>query len=100
MLIPVNSCMKKQIEGVHMVECSLYVMIKRKMQLQYYYLGQDKSVFHQYCLQTRQWVGPNGARPLLPKSNGYGLMVSAFQSQEFGFGMTRSKLDLKIVNEH
>jgi hypothetical protein len=91
--------MKKPIEGVHMVECSLYVMIKTKMQLQYY-LGQDKSVFHQYCLQTPQLVGPNGARPLLPENNGYGLMVSAFQSQEFGFGMNRSKRDLEIVNEH
>jgi hypothetical protein len=63
-------------------------------------LGQDESVFHQYCLRTRQWVGPNGARPLLPKSDGYGLMVSAFQSREFGFGMKMSERDLEIVNEH
>ena len=36
-------------------------------------LGQDESVFHQYCLQTCQWVV--GARPLLSKSDGYGIIV-------------------------
>jgi hypothetical protein len=53
-----------------------------------------------YCLWTRQWVGSNGARPLLPKSDGYGLMVLAFQSREWGFAMKLSERDLKIVSEH
>ncbi len=44
--------------------------------------GQDKSVFNQYLLGNRQWVGPEGQRALLPKTDGLGLMLSAFQSRE------------------
>jgi hypothetical protein len=36
-------------------------------------------------LKPRQWVGPQGQRPLLPKSDGMSLMLSAFQSRETGF---------------
>jgi hypothetical protein len=41
------------------------------------------------------WVGPNGERPMVPKDDGQTLMVSAFCSREFGFGMpvTQSQLD-------
>jgi hypothetical protein len=48
--------------------------------------GQDESVFNQFVLKPRQWVGPLGQRPLLPKSNnGMSLMLSAIQSRETGW---------------
>ena len=43
-------------------------------------LGQDECVFHQYLIKDKTWVHvPTGKRPLLPKSQGATLMVSAFQ---------------------
>ena len=48
--------------------------------------GQDEAVFNENSTNTMQWVGPNGERPLLPKNNGLGVMISAFQSCEFGWG--------------
>ena len=47
-------------------------------------IGQDESIFHQYSLVTKQWVGPEGKRVLLPKSEGAGYMISAFQCREVG----------------
>ena len=49
-------------------------------------VGQDESVFSQYLLGAKTWIGPKGQRPLLPKSEGDGYMLSAFVSQDFGFG--------------
>lgn len=66
--------------------------------------GQDESVFNQYSFNGKQWVGSDGKRAILPKSNGMGLMISAFQSREFGFGydLTSDKLEeaLKKANEN
>ena len=44
-------------------------------------------------------VAPNGERVLIPKDDGQGLMISAFQSCEFGFGLEINESDLKKVNE-
>ena len=57
--------------------------------------GQDESTFNQYAFGNKLWVGSNGERAFLPKHNGMGLMISAFQLREFGFGfeMTPEKLD-------
>jgi hypothetical protein len=33
-------------------------------------VGPDESVFTQYLLGSKTWVGPTGQRPLLPKSKG------------------------------
>jgi hypothetical protein len=68
-------------------------------------LGQDESIFKQYCIPTKSWVYPDGTRVLLPKDEGQGLMISAFVSRELGYGMelTPSQLDainLKRKNEH
>jgi hypothetical protein len=60
--------------------------------------GQDESVFHQFLLRTRQWVGPKGERPFLPKSDGAGVMVSAFLSRDFGFGLKISQQQLEEIN--
>ena len=56
--------------------------------------GQDESAYNQFAFNGIQWVGPDRARSLLPKNNGIGKMVSAFQSRETGFGMEISKEDL------
>ena len=41
-------------------------------------VGLDESVFAQYLLGAKTWIGPRGQRPLLPKSEGDGYMLSAF----------------------
>ena len=49
-------------------------------------IGQDESVFAQYLLGSKTWVGPKGQRTLLPKSEGEGYLLSAFVSRKLGFG--------------
>ena len=49
--------------------------------------GQDESVYSQFLFGNQQWVGPQGQRPLIPKTDGLSLMISAFQSRETGFGV-------------
>ncbi len=44
-------------------------------------------------------MAPNGERVLVPKDDAQGLMISMFQSREFGFGLEISDEDLKKVNE-
>jgi len=61
--------------------------------------GQDESVFNQFLLSNRQWVGPEGQRALLPKTDGLSLMISAFQSRETGLGMNLSRMQLDEINE-
>jgi hypothetical protein len=61
--------------------------------------GQDKSLFNQFLLKSRQWVGPQGQRPLLPKTDGLSLMLSAFQSRETGFGVHISRAQLDEIND-
>jgi len=55
--------------------------------------GQDEAIFSQYSLNSFQWIGPKGDRALLPKTTGSGIMVSAFQSREFGFGLNIEEED-------
>ena len=57
-------------------------------------------IFQQYLLKGKQWVGPNGERYLLPKSDGYGVIISSFQSREFGFGMDINDDELKQINQY
>ena len=61
-------------------------------------VGQDKSVFSQYLLSSKQWIGPKGQVALLPKSEGDGYMLSAFVSREFGFGRLMTEEELAQVN--
>jgi hypothetical protein len=60
--------------------------------------GQDESVFNQFLLKSQQWVGPQGQRPLLPKTDGLSLMISAIQSRETGFGVHISRVQLEEIN--
>ena len=61
-------------------------------------VGQDESVFAQYLLGSKTWVGPKGQRPLLPKSEGDKFMLSAFISLEFGFGRDLSDNEFAKIN--
>ena len=62
--------------------------------------GQDESVFSQFSFNGKQWVSPDGKRAILPKSNGMGIMISAFQSREFGFGLELTPQQLKAINDY
>ena len=61
-------------------------------------VGQDESVFAQYLHGSKTWVGPKEQRPLQPKSEGDGCMLSAFVSREFGFGRDLSEDELVRIN--
>jgi hypothetical protein len=45
------------------------------------------------------WLAPDGQRVLVPKDDGQGLMIYAFQSRQFCFGLEISEEDLKKVNK-
>jgi len=62
-------------------------------------VGQDESCFKQYSFSKRCWVGPGGEMKLLPKTDGYTQMVSAFCSRTFGFGLILNEEELKQLNE-
>ena len=47
---------------------------------------QDECIFKQFLLNKKAWMGSDGRFSCQPKDNGQGLMVSAFQSRNFGFG--------------
>jgi hypothetical protein len=48
----------------------------------------------------KNWMGPNGETAIVPKDEGAGIMISAFQSREFGFGLNMREKELPLVNEY
>jgi hypothetical protein len=54
--------------------------------------------FCQFIFTRKACKGPKGECAIIPKEEGYGLMISAFQSQEFGFGMKLTADDLHVIN--
>ena len=56
--------------------------------------GQDECIFKQYLFTNKAWTTPDGQKPVIPKDEGLGVMISAFVSREFGFGMKLSDEDL------
>ena len=62
--------------------------------------GHDECIFKQFTFSLKSWIGPNGKSVVMPKDDGMGIMISAFQSQEFGFGLKNlSEEQLKTVNQ-
>jgi hypothetical protein len=60
--------------------------------------GQDECAFAQHSYSTSEWVMDDGQRTLRPKSDGFTLMISAFQSREFGFGPKLLEEELNRMN--
>jgi hypothetical protein len=56
-------------------------------------------VFSQFSFIGMQWVGPSRKRSILPTNDGMGVMVSAFQSREFGWGMKISDEQMARINQ-
>ncbi len=59
--------------------------------------GHDESIFKKYHMTKSAWVAPDGTTVIVPKDDGQGLMTSAFQSGEFGFGMEICEEDLQKI---
>ena len=61
--------------------------------------GQDESVFSQFSFNGTQWVGLSGKRSILPKNDGIGVMISAFQSREFRWGVDITVEQMVRINK-
>ena len=61
-------------------------------------MGQDEAIMKQHLLTLLTWTLPDGSRPLSPKDEGYGLMLSGFTLRELGFGFTIPPMALKEIN--
>jgi hypothetical protein len=62
-------------------------------------LSQDEAVFNANSMSTKQWVGLNRERSILPKNNGLGRMVSTFQSRDLGWGMVLPRESIQQIND-
>jgi hypothetical protein len=62
--------------------------------------GHDECIFKQYALTKKHWKAPSGAVVLIPKDDGQGIMIIAFQSREFGFGVQISDQELTLINNY
>ena len=60
--------------------------------------GQDECIFKQYSFNKQSWTLPDGTKPLVPKDEGQGLMLSSFTSRELGYGPTITSQVLERVN--
>ena len=61
--------------------------------------GQDEAIMKQYLFTLLSWTLPDGSKPLVPKDEGDGVMLSAFTSRELGFGFTVPPNILDEVNK-
>jgi hypothetical protein len=62
--------------------------------------GQDECIFKQFIFTGKAWISPDGQKPVIPKDEGLGVMISAFVLREFRFGMKLADADLQKVNEY
>jgi hypothetical protein len=49
-------------------------------------------------MPSKHWYGPKSETFIRPKDDGLGIMISACQSREFGFGLDTTESDLSEVN--
>ena len=61
--------------------------------------GQDEAIMKQKLFTLFSWTLLDGAKPLMPKDKGQGVMVSAFTSRELGFGCDVTEDELANINE-
>ena len=62
--------------------------------------GHDEYIFKQFTFSAKSWQGPNGEIVVIPKDDRLNIMISAFQSCEFGFGLDLTDSDLMEVNKY
>jgi hypothetical protein len=60
--------------------------------------GQNECIVKQYLFTQKSWNGPNGETALIPKDDGFGVMISAFVSRDFGFGFELITKQFQEVN--
>ena len=53
----------------------------------------------QYSFLSKTWEGKDGEKKLLPKSDGYSLMMSEFCSRCFGLGLNVTEQQLQEIND-
>lgn len=49
-------------------------------------IGQDECIYKQFTTTPKQWHLPDGSASINQKTDGDGVMLSVFQSRDFGFG--------------
>ena len=62
------------------------------------FIGQDEAIFKQFSFLSKMWTGPKGKRPLLPKDEGAGNMISLFIDREYGLIQELDQYTLNPVN--
>ena len=62
------------------------------------FIGQDEAIFKQFLFLSKMWIGPIGERPLLPKDEGAGVMISSFICREYGLIQHLDDATLEQVN--
>ncbi len=62
--------------------------------------GHDECIFKQLYATNKWWKAPNGETVLIPKYDVQGVMISVFQTREFGFGMQLTTDELTLVNTY
>jgi hypothetical protein len=58
----------------------------------------SNQIGRQFTLTKKSWTGPNGETAIVPKDEGLGIMISALQCCEFGFGLKLSDEEIAAVN--
>jgi hypothetical protein len=61
--------------------------------------GHDESICKQFLISLKTWLRPDGEKDIAPKHDELEVMISAFQSWDFVFGVVVSEEQLKEVNE-
>ena len=62
-------------------------------------LVQDEVIMKQFIFTLLSWTLPDGSKPLIPKDEGMGLMISAFTCRELGFAHTVPSDIMEKVNK-
>ena len=63
------------------------------------FIGQDEAIFKEFSFLSKMWTGPKGERPLLPKDEGAGVMISSFICRKYGLIHELDQQMLHSINE-
>ena len=95
----VDDCQEFQ-DNCERVQFGGYLSVRKpKNKKKLMIIGQDEVIMKQFIFSTLAWTLPDGSRPLIPKDEGMGLMISAFTSRELGFAYTIPSDILEKVNK-